>query len=100
MADGPRRACGEMEARANQLAHHFATQEIERRPRRDLRLQLDHDGPGRVRAPGPSRYNINYRYVKDGLGYLLTNANLQALVYQRGLTPLVGAAELPHLHRD
>ena len=43
--------------------------------------------------------NINYRYVKDELRYLLTNADLKALVYQREFSPLVAALapELPDL---
>ena len=43
--------------------------------------------------------NINYRYVKDELRYLLTNADLKALVYQREFSPLVAALlpELPEL---
>jgi acyl-CoA synthetase (AMP-forming)/AMP-acid ligase II len=43
--------------------------------------------------------NINYRYVEDELRYLLKNADLQALVYQRDFSPLVTALlpELPDL---
>ena len=40
--------------------------------------------------------NINYRYVKEELRYLLTNADLKALVHQREFSPLV-AALLPDL---
>jgi acyl-CoA synthetase (AMP-forming)/AMP-acid ligase II len=40
--------------------------------------------------------NINYRYVKDELHYLLHNADLKALVHQREFSPLV-AALLPDL---
>ena len=88
-----------MEARANQLAHHLAAQGI---------------GPGdhvgiysynivewvetawavfKLRAVW---ININYRYVKEELRYLLTNADLKALVHQREFSPLV-AALLPDL---
>ena len=31
--------------------------------------------------------NVNYRYVKDELHYLLTNADLKALVHQREFSP-------------
>ena len=43
--------------------------------------------------------NINYRYVKDELRYLMGNANLKALVYQREFAPLVSALppELPDM---
>jgi 3-oxocholest-4-en-26-oate---CoA ligase len=102
VANGKRRTYAEMEARANQLAHHLAAQGI---------------GPGdhvgiysynsvewvetawavfKLRAVW---INVNYRYVKDELRYLLTNADLKALVYQREFSPLVGALlpELPKL---
>ena len=102
VADGKRRTYAEMEARANQLAHHLAAQGI---------------GPGdhvgiysyncvewvetawavfKLRAVW---ININYRYVKDELRYLLTNADLKALVHQREFSPLVAALlpELPDL---
>jgi acyl-CoA synthetase (AMP-forming)/AMP-acid ligase II len=102
VANGKRRTYAEMEARANQLAHHLATQGI---------------GPGdhvgiysynsvewvetawavfKLRAVW---INVNYRYVKDELRYLLTNADLKALVHQREFSPLVAALlpELPKL---
>ena len=43
--------------------------------------------------------NINYRYVKDELHYLLTNVDLKALVHQREFSPLVASLlpDLPHL---
>ncbi len=102
VADGKRRTYGEMEARANQLAHHLAAQGI---------------GPGdhvgiysynsvewvetawavfKLRAVW---ININYRYVKEELRYLLTNADLKALVHQREFSPLVTdlLSDLPEL---
>ena len=41
---------------------------------------------GRVQAAAVW-INVNYRYVKDELHYLLTNADLTALVHQRGSRP-------------
>ncbi len=102
VADGKRRTYAEMETRANQLAHYLAGRGI---------------GPGdhvgiyayncvewvetawavfKLRAVW---ININYRYVKDELRYLLSNADLRALVYAREFSPLVAALapELPDL---
>ena len=88
VAGGERRTFAEMEARANRLAHFLADQGI---------------GPGdhvgiyslnsvewvetawavfKLRAVW---ININYRYVKDELRYLFTNADLVALVHQAEL---------------
>jgi acyl-CoA synthetase (AMP-forming)/AMP-acid ligase II len=99
VANGERRTYADMEARANRLAHHLAAQGI---------------GPGdhvgiysynsvewvetawavfKLRAVW---ININYRYVKEELRYLLTNADLKALVHQREFSPLV-ADLLPDL---
>src|SRR5215472_12926147 len=86
VCDGKRRTYGEMEERANRLAHHLAAHGI---------------GPGdhvgvyalnsvewvetlwavfKLRAVW---ININYRYVEEELRYLFDNADLKALVYQR-----------------
>ncbi len=92
VAEGERRTFAEMDARANQLAHHLAANGI---------------GPGdhvgiyayncvewvetlwavfKVRAVW---ININYRYVEDELRYLFDNADLKALVYAREFAPRV-----------
>src|ERR1700678_2735298 len=99
VAAGERRTFAEMDARANRLAHYLSDQGV---------------GPGdhvgiyslnsvewvetawavfKLRAIW---ININYRYVKDELRYLLTNADLKALVHQREFSPLV-ADLLPDL---
>ncbi len=102
VAAGERRTFAEMEARANRLAHFMAAQGI---------------GPGdhvgiyslnsvewvetawavfKLRAVW---ININYRYVKDELRYLFTNADLVALVHQASYGPQVTELlpELPDL---
>ena len=102
VADGQRRTYGEMEERANRLAHHLAAAGI---------------GPGdhvgiysynsiewveiawavfKIRAVW---ININYRYVEEELRYLFTNADLKALIFQREFAPHVAALrdELPTL---
>ncbi len=89
-----RRTFRELEERANRLGHHLAAQGI---------------GPGdhvgiygansvewieaalaayKVRAVP---VNVNYRYVEDELRYLFDNADLKALVYDRGLAPRIDA---------
>ena len=99
VAEGKRRTYAEMEARANQLAHHLAAHGI---------------GPGdhvgiygynsvewvetlwavfKLRA---TWININYRYVEEELAYLFENADLKALVYQREFAPRVRGV-LEHL---
>jgi acyl-CoA synthetase (AMP-forming)/AMP-acid ligase II len=99
VAAGQRRTYAQMEERANRLAHYLADQGV---------------GPGdhvgiyslnsvewvetawavfKLRAVW---ININYRYVKDELRYLFTNADLVALVYQAEFGPRV-AELLPEL---
>jgi acyl-CoA synthetase (AMP-forming)/AMP-acid ligase II len=99
VADGRRRTYAEMEERANRLAHYLAGQGV---------------GPGdhvgiyslnsvewvetawavfKLRAVW---ININYRYVRDELGYLFANADLVALVHQAEYGPRV-AELLPDL---
>ncbi len=102
VVDGIRRTYAEMEDRANRLAHFLAEQGI---------------GPGdhvgiyslnsvewvetawavfKLRAVW---ININYRYVKDELRYLFTNADLVALIHQADFAPQVAdlLPELPDL---
>lgn len=92
VAEGQRRTFAELDARANQLAHHLLANGI---------------GPGdhvgiyaynrvewvetlwavfKVRAVW---ININYRYVEDELRYLFDNADLKGLVFAREFAPRV-----------
>jgi acyl-CoA synthetase (AMP-forming)/AMP-acid ligase II len=105
VAEGKRRTYGEMEKRANRLAHHLAGQGV---------------GPGdhvgiyayncvewvetlwavfKIRAVW---VNINYRYVKDELRYLFDNADLVALVHQREFCPRIASVrgQLPRLRHS
>ena len=102
VADGKRRTYAEMEARANQLAHHLAAQGIGPGDHVGIYAYNSVEWVETAWAVFKLRaiwININYRYVKDELRYLLTNADLKALVYQREFSPLVAALlpELPQL---
>jgi acyl-CoA synthetase (AMP-forming)/AMP-acid ligase II len=102
VADGKRRTYAEMEARANQLAHHFAAHGIGPGDHVGIYAYNSVEWVETAWAVFKLRaiwININYRYVKDELRYLMGNADLKALVYQREFSPLVGAllSELPEL---
>jgi 3-oxocholest-4-en-26-oate---CoA ligase len=102
VADGKRRTYAELEARANQLAHHFAAQGIGPGDHVGIYAYNSVEWVETAWAVFKLRaiwININYRYVKDELRYLMGNADLKALVYQREFSPLVGAllSELPEL---
>ncbi|MHB8439502.1 MAG: acyl-CoA synthetase [Acidimicrobiales bacterium] len=99
VSEGRRLTYGQMEERANRLAHHLASAGI---------------GPGDhvgIYALNSAEWvetawavfklravwvNINYRYVHDELRYLFANADLKALVHQRRFSPHV-AALLPEM---
>jgi acyl-CoA synthetase (AMP-forming)/AMP-acid ligase II len=89
-----RRTFRELEARANQLAHHLLAQGIE--PGDHLGIYGANSvewieaalAAYKVRAVP---VNVNYRYVEDELSYLFDNADLKALVYDRGLAPRIDA---------
>ena len=99
VADGKRRTYAEMEARANQLAHHLAAEGIGPGDHVGIYAYNSVEWVETAWAVFKLRaiwININYRYVKDELRYLMGNADLKALVYQREFSPLV-AALLPEL---
>src|SRR6516165_1559597 len=99
VADGDRRTYAEMEARANRLAHHLAAHGIGPKDHVGIYAYNSVEWVETAWAVFKLRaiwVNINYRYVKDELRYLLHNADLKALVHQREFSPLV-AALLPGL---
>ena len=94
VANGERRTYAEMEARANRLAHHLAAQGIGPGDHVGIYAYNSVEWVETAWAVFKLRaiwININYRYVKDELRYLLTNADLKALVHQREFSPLVAA---------
>ncbi len=102
VANGKRRTYAEMEARANQLAHYLAAQGIGPGDHVGIYSYNSVEWVETAWAVFKLRaiwININYRYVKEELRYLLTNADLKALVHQREFAPLVAdlLAELPDL---
>jgi 3-oxocholest-4-en-26-oate---CoA ligase len=102
VADGARRTYAEMEARANQLAHYLAAQGIGPGDHVGIYSYNSVEWVETAWAVFKLRaiwININYRYVRDELRYLLSNADLKALVFQREFSPLVAELlpELPEL---
>src|SRR5665213_1362727 len=102
VADGKRRTYAEMEERANRLAHHFADHGI--RPGDHVGIYSVNSVEWVETAWAVFKLravwiNINYRYVKDELRYLFTNADLVALVHQAEFSPRVIELlpELPEL---
>jgi acyl-CoA synthetase (AMP-forming)/AMP-acid ligase II len=102
VANGKRRTYAEMESRANRLAHYLAKQGVGPGDHVGIYAYNSVEWVETLWAVFKLRavwININYRYVKDELRYLLSNADLQALVYAREFSPLVAALapELPEL---
>jgi acyl-CoA synthetase (AMP-forming)/AMP-acid ligase II len=102
VANGSRRTYAEMEARANQLAHHLAAQGVGPGDHVGIYAYNSVEWVETAWAVFKLRaiwININYRYVKEELRYLLTNADLVALIHQREFSPLVAdlLPELPKL---
>jgi len=102
VANGKRRTYAQMEERANRLAHHLAERGIGPGDHVGIYAYNSVEWVETAWAVFKLRavwININYRYVKEELRYLLTNAELKALVHQREFSPLVGdlLADLPAL---
>lgn len=102
VVDGERRTFADMEARANRLAHFLAGQGI--RPGDHVGIYALNSAEWVETAWAVFKLravwiNINYRYVKDELRYLFTNADLVALVHQAEFGPRVTELlpELPDL---
>lgn len=102
VAAGQRRTYAEMEERANRLAHYLAAQGVGRGDHVGIYSLNSVEWVETAWAVFKLRavwININFRYVKDELRYLFTNADLVALVHQAGFGPRVAQLlpELPDL---
>src|SRR5438067_12183868 len=85
VCDGKRRTYGEMEERANRLAHHLAEHGIGPGDHVGIYALNSVEWVETLWAVFKLRavwININYRYVADELRYLFRNAELKALVVQ------------------
>ena len=89
-----RRTFAQLEERANRLAHHLAGQGVG--PGDHVGLYL-YNGAEYVEAMfacfklRAAPINVNFRYVEEELRYLVEDADLVALLFQRELTPRVAA---------
>jgi len=94
VAEGKRRTYAEMEERANRLAHHLAAQGVGRGDHVGIYAYNSVEWVEILWAVFKIRaiwININYRYVEDELAYIFENADLTALVYERGFAPRIAA---------
>lgn len=90
-----RRTFGELEERANRLAHHLAAQGIGAGAHVGIYSRNSVEYVETMTALFKLRavpININYRYTADELGYIFDDADLQGLVYERQYAPLVAQA--------
>ena len=94
-------ACGdrqvtyrELDERTNQLAHHLASIGVGQDDHVGLYARNSIEAVETLLAAYKLRaraVNINYRYVESELRYMVTDADLVALVYDRQFAPLVSA---------
>ncbi len=92
VAEGKRRTYAEMDARANQLAHHLTKNGIGPGAHVGIYAYNSVEWVEALWAVFKIRaiwININFRYVEDELRYLFDNAELDALIYQRQFAPHV-----------
>ncbi|HEX2578738.1 MAG TPA: acyl-CoA synthetase [Aquihabitans sp.] len=85
---------GELEARANRLAHHLAAQGVGERDHVAIYSYNSLEYVEAMLAAYKLRavpINVNYRYVEDELVYLFDNADVVAVVYQASFAPRIAA---------
>ena len=89
-----RRTYGQLEARANQLAHHLIDQGI--RPGDHIGVYGSNSIEWIESALAAYKaravpVNVNFRYVEDELSYLFDNADFKAVIYDREFAPRIRA---------
>jgi fatty-acyl-CoA synthase len=88
---------GELDRRANRLAHHLLAQGVEPGDHVGIhafnRAEWVESMLGAYKARAVP-INVNYRYVEDELRYLFDNADLVALVHEPEFTPRVEAVRV------
>jgi len=85
---------GEVEERANRLAHHLAANGVGKDDCVGIYSMNSIEWVETMLAAFKLRavpINVNYRYVESELRYIFDNADLKALVHQRQYAPLVDA---------
>jgi acyl-CoA synthetase (AMP-forming)/AMP-acid ligase II len=98
-----RRTYGQLEARANQLAHHLIDQGIQPGDHIGVYGSNSIEWIESAIAAYKARavpVNVNFRYVEDELSYLFDNADFKAVIYDREFAPRIRAVRdsLPLLH--
>lgn len=82
----------QLDERANQLAHYLQTLGVEKGDHIGLYIYNCAEYIEAILAAAKisaTTININYRYVDEELLYLLNDANIKVLVFQRDLAPIV-----------
>ncbi|MFL6207036.1 MAG: acyl-CoA synthetase [Acidimicrobiales bacterium] len=89
-----RRTYGQLEARANQLAHHLIDQGIQPGDHIGVYGSNSIEWIESAIAAYKARavpVNVNFRYVEDELRYLFDNADFKAVIYDREFAPRIRA---------
>ena len=92
VADGKRCTYGEMEERANKLAHYLASKGTGAGDHVGIYAYNRIEWVEALWAVFKLRavwVNINYRYVDEELAYIVDNADLKAIVFERQFSPLL-----------
>ena len=95
-----RRTYAELEARANQLAHHLADQGVSAGDHVGLYLYNCNEYVESMLACWKLRavpINVNYRYVAEELEYIFNNSDSVACIHHREFAPLLTEIDAPRL---